>query len=137
MALGREIVTGVKHLHQAIKCIEENSNNELLGSLSLGYLTTEVERKAFFEWLHLTQNNYSVGYIDYIFKAYLCNYPNKISDLAISGDDITQSLSIRAGKCVGYILNELLKHVAINPSQNHRQMLLHLSHTYYEKFKVS
>jgi len=48
----------------------------------------------------------------------------KISDLAVGGRDLMESLGIRAGETIGQLLRELLEDVTDDPALNHRGTLL-------------
>ncbi len=60
------------------------------------------------------------------------NYPVKLSDLAINGNDLIR-MGISEGKTIGFILKKLLKEVIICPEYNYKKKLIHFVKKYIKK----
>jgi tRNA nucleotidyltransferase (CCA-adding enzyme) len=61
------------------------------------------------------------------------NHAITIKDLAITGNDIMETLDIKPGPIVGSILDELLETVLDDPEQNTRDLLLVIASRFYKE----
>lgn len=66
---------------------------------------------------------------------YTNKYPLQLQDLAISGEDLIQSLALKPGPTLGQILSRLLMKVLEKPEHNQREKLLSIAEQIYEDFK--
>lgn len=62
------------------------------------------------------------------------NQPLDVTDLAINGHDLMETLKLKPGRVIGYVLQELFEQVMDNPELNTKEKLLELAGPLVEKF---
>lgn len=117
MALGREIVLGVRNVSRAIDFLHTKGS---IKKRVLNIVRTEEERKALFDYLVLDYDKDTV--IDLV-RAIIRKEPYCLADLAIDGDWVMRELGIEEGKKVAEILQKALNHVCLFPEMNTEKYL--------------
>lgn len=117
MALGKEIVFGVRNVSRAIDFLRTKGS---IKKKVLNIVRTEEERKALFDYLTLS---YEKDVVYELVKAIIRKEPYCLADLAIDGDWVMREFGIEEGKKVAEILQKALNHVCIFPETNNEKYL--------------
>ena len=117
MALGKEIVFGVRNVSRAVDFICTRGS---IKKKVLNIVRTEEERKALFDYLTLS---YEKDTVYELVKAIIRKEPYCLTDLAIDGDWVMKEFKIEEGKKVSEILQRALNHVCIFPEANNEKCL--------------
>ena len=117
MALGKEIVFGVRNVSRAIDFINTKGS---IKKRVLNIVRTEEERKALFDYLTL---GYEKDTVYELVKSIIRKEPYCLADLAIDGDWVMKEFGIEEGKKVAEILQQALNHVCFFPEANNEKFL--------------
>ena len=117
MALGKEIVFGVRNVSRAVDFIYTRG---YIKKKVLNIVRTEEERKALFDYLIL---DYYKDIIVDLVRAIIRKEPYCLADLAIDGDWVMRELGIEEGKKVAEILQKALNYVCLFPEMNTEKYL--------------
>lgn len=117
MALGKEIVFGVRNVSRAIDFLYTKGS---IKKRVLNIVRTEEERKALFDYLILI---YDKDIIVDLVRAIIRKEPYCLADLAIDGDWVMRELGIEEGKKVAEILQKALNYVCLFPEANNEKYL--------------
>ena len=117
MALGKEIVFGVRNVSRAVDFIYTRGS---IKKRVLNIVRTEEERKALFDYLIL---DYDKDIIVDLVRAIIRKEPYCLADLAIDGDWVMRELGIEEGKKVAEILQKALNYVCLCPEMNTEKYL--------------
>lgn len=117
MALGKEIVFGVRNVSRAIDFLNTKGS---IKKRVLNIVRTEEERKALFDYLILI---YDKDIIVDLVRAIIRKEPYCLADLAIDGDWVMRELGIEEGKKVAEILQKALNYVCLFPEANSEKYL--------------
>lgn len=117
MALGKEIVFGVRNVSRAIDFLYTRGS---VKKRVLNIVRTEEERKALFDYLILDHDKDIVYELT---KAIIRKEPYCLADLAIDGDWVMRELVIEEGKKVSEILQKALDYVCLFPEANNEKYL--------------
>lgn len=117
MALGKEIVFGIRNVSRAIDFLNTKGS---IKKKVLNIVRTEEERKALFDYLTL---GYDKDTVYELTKAIVRKEPYCLADLAIDGDWVMKEFGIEEGKKVAEILQKALDHVCLFPEANSEKYL--------------
>lgn len=117
MALGKEIVFGVRNVSRAVDFIWTRGS---IKKKVLNVVRTEEERKALFDYLTLS---YEKDTVYELVKAIIRKEPYCLADLTIDGDWVMKEFKIEEGKKVAELLQKALNHVCLFPWMNNRECL--------------
>ena len=117
MALGKEIVFGIRNVSRAVDFIYTRGS---IKKKVLNIVRTGEERKALFDYLTLS---YEKDTVYELVKAIIRKEPYCLTDLAIDGDWVMKEFKIEEGKKVSEILQKALNHVCIFPEANNEKCL--------------
>ena len=117
MALGKEIVFGVRNVSRAVDFIYTRGS---IKKRVLNIVRTEEERKALFDYLI---PSYEKDTVYELVKAIIRKEPYCLADLAIDGDWVMKEFKIEEGKKVAELLQKALNHVCLFPWMNNRECL--------------
>ncbi len=117
MAIGKEVVFGVRNVSRAIDFINTKGS---IKKKALNIVRTEEERKALFDYLTLS---YEKDVVYELVKAIIRKEPYCLADLAIDGDWVMKEFEIEEGKKVAELLQKALNHVCLFPWMNNRECL--------------
>lgn len=117
MALGKEIVFGVRNVSRAIDFLRTKGS---IKKRVLNIVRTEEERKALLDYLTLS---YEKDTVYELVIAIVRKEPYCLADLVIDGNWVMKEFGIEEGKKVAEILQKALNHVCLFPETNNEKYL--------------
>lgn len=117
MAIGKEIVFGVRNVSRAIDFLRTKGS---IKKRVLNIVRTEEERKALFDYLILDHDKDIVYGLT---RAIIRKEPYCLADLAVNGDWVMNEFGIEEGKKVAELLQKALNRVCIFPEANNEKCL--------------